>query len=106
MASVPPTRLRLHLVTFDLPNPVPGDIRYRDIDRYLRAIGTMVMPLKQTRLVLTSLAPGLIVRSIQARIGLRGGVAVVPVGRRTRIFVNDPVLRTSVRRLIRRFGRP
>lgn len=100
----PSTRDRLLLVTFDLPNPVPGDSRYRDIDRYLGSIGTVMRPLKQTRLVVTSVSEAMVVGSIRARIGMRGGVTAVRVSRRSRIFVNDPGVRAAVHQAIRRHG--
>ena len=106
MVTQPAIRDRLLLITFDLPNPVPGDSRYRDIDRYLDAIGSVMRPLKQTRLVITSVSEDMIVASIRARIGIRGGVTAVRVSRRSRIFVDDPGLRAAVRRAIRRHGSP
>jgi hypothetical protein len=102
----PKNRDRLLLITFDLPNPVPGDPRYRDVDRYLRLVGTVMRPLKQTRLVITSVSESMIVGSISVRIGMGGGVAAVRVSRRSRIHVNDPGIRAAVRQAIRRYGSP
>lgn len=102
----PSTRDRLLLVTFDLPNPVPGDPRYRAVDRYLGSVGTVMRPLKQMRLVVTSVSESMIVGSIRARIGMRGDVAVVRVSRRSRIMVNDPGKRAAVRQAIRIHGSP
>jgi hypothetical protein len=94
------------MVTFDLPNPIPGDRRYGDIDRYLGSVGIVMKPLKQTRLVITSMSADMILLGIRARIGIHGGVAAIRVSRRSRIFVADPVTRLAVRRAIRRHGSP
>lgn len=106
MVSTTPTRNYLLLVTFDLPNPVPGDPRYRNIDRYLGSLGTVIRPLKQTRLVITSAPADAVVLGIRTHIGIRGGVAAIRVSRRSRTYLADPAMRMTIRRAIRQYGTP
>ena len=106
MLKPPSTRGHLLMVTFDLPNPVPGDHRYRDIDRYLASLGTVIRPLKQTRLLITAVSAAMVLRGVHARIGLHGSVGAIQVSRLTRIHIADPAMRLVVRRAIRRYGSP
>ncbi|APZ97626.1 hypothetical protein BWQ93_03330 [Sphingopyxis sp. QXT-31] len=92
------------MVSFDLPHPVPGDRRYKAIDRYLSAIGTVMRPLKQVRFVMTRAHPDVVLQEVRSRIGARGAVAVVRVSRRSAVFVNDAAIRASVRKAIRQAG--
>ena len=101
---VPISPIRLLFISFDLPNSKPGDARYRDVDRYLAGLGSLVRPLKQTRLLVTTHSEGAVLAGIRARIGMRGGVFVARVSRASRFFSWDTAIRAMIRQAIRRFG--
>ena len=93
---VTPKRPNLLLVTFDLNQPRPGDIRYRRVDSMLAASGATLRPFKQTRFVVTRSSPRAITAGIRAIIGRRGNVGVMRVSRRSAVEIADPGIRTAV----------
>ncbi len=99
-----PGRPHLVLVTFDLNNPVPGDSRYRTADRFLAAIGTVIKPFKQTRLVVTTATTTSIRTTLRGVMGRRGNLGVLRISRRSAVEIADPVVSAAVRFALSRHG--
>ncbi|UYY58007.1 hypothetical protein [Sphingomonas sp. S2-65] len=106
LQPLPLSRLRLYIVTFDLNQPSPGDLRYRRVDGYLRTVGAVVRPCKQTRMVVTRSNAAGLRAGIRSIIGARGDIAVFPVSRRSSMDIRDPGIRAAVRQAIARHGFP
>lgn len=96
---------RLYLVTFDIPGGRPGDSRYRRVDSFLHVLGSVHKPLKQVRLIVTGVPPRVISAGVRSRIGMRGNITVLRVGRYSIVDCFDPAVARAVRRLFRRYGR-
>ncbi len=97
-------RAKLVLVTFDLNNPVPGDRRYRTADRFLSAIGTVIKPFKQTRLVVTTATLASIRTTLRGVMGRRGDLGVLRISRRSAVDIADPGINAAVRAALSRHG--
>ena len=106
MPTISPRRLKLFLVTFDLNQPRPGDLRYRRVDAFLASVGTSMRPFKQTRLVVTSAAARSVQAGIRAIIGRRGNIAVLRISARSVADIADPIIRAAVRQALTRHGSP
>lgn len=107
MSNLPPRRrLRLYIVTFDLNQPRPGDLRYRRVDGYFRSVGAVVRPFKQTRMIVTRLSGPALRAGVRAIIGGRGDIGVFPVSVRSAIDIRDPGIRAAVRQAITQYGFP
>ena len=99
-----PRRPQLVLVTFDLNKPVPGDNRYRTADRFLAAIGTVIKPFKQTRLVITTATITSIRTTLRGVMGRRGNLGVLRISRRSAVEIADPGVSAAVRLALSRHG--
>ena len=99
------TRLRIFLITFDIPGATPGDSRYRYVDQFLRRCGTVFKPMKQVRLLVTDENPALVVRGVRARIGAAGNATALRIGKYSSVDCIDPGMQRQIRSLIRSYGR-
>ena len=70
---------RLLLVTFDLTQAVPGDIRYRNVDAALSLHGPIFRPIKQLRLLITQSSSRQIKASVLQRTGAATTILVAPL---------------------------
>jgi hypothetical protein len=72
---------KLLLVTFDLTQTEPGDVRYNLADQALRFIagGRLFNPIKQLRFVITDAKPHRIKSALEQRIGRQSSVLIMEV---------------------------
>ncbi len=70
---------RLLLVTFDLFNTVPGDLRYNLADSALRFHGPVFCPVKQLRFLITKSSCKAVKASLEQRIGRQATTFVTPI---------------------------
>jgi hypothetical protein len=67
------------MVSFDLTNTRPGDVRYRQADASLKMHGDVFRPVKQIRLLLTRSKSRLIKASLEQRLGRQVSIIIIPV---------------------------
>lgn len=70
---------RVLLVTFDLTDTAPGDVRYRQADSALAMYGDVFRPIKQLRLVITRMTSQGLRASLEQRIGRDVSIFVTPI---------------------------